>query len=200
MCVCVCLQGCVTPNQLWCLFELVLCVDWHFSTVCGVPFLTVHCIYPSQRSNNHLTYVTGCKERKESTSNWIPIQTSRIFVFGSETFPELTVHVTLWHLRWDYISLDHPACSVKTFQKTVHWAAKPSTSSRTLSQKNVPMLCPSRKNCTNIDFVNDFHIHTEVSSVERGNHLHFARHVFYQGVKTAWACAWYIPIVPLPCW
>lgn len=97
-------------------------------------------IHSSLRSNNHLTYITGCKERKESTSIWILIQASRIFVFGSKRFPDHTVHrphnkvltpiyyscyfVTYYH-RWDYISLDHPACSIETFQKTVQWAAKP---------------------------------------------------------------------------
>ena len=51
------------------------------------------------------------------------------------------------------------------------------------ARRMVPMLHRGRKNCNNnnMDFVNDFHIHTEVSSVERGNHLHFARYVCSQG-------------------
>lgn len=106
----------------------------------SVWYLFWPCIYSCLRSTNHLTYVTGRKEQKESASNWILIQTSRIFVFSSEKFPELTVHWShtkilapiyyscyfmTYYGRWEYISLDHPACSVETFQKTVHWAAKP---------------------------------------------------------------------------
>lgn len=30
-----------------------------------------------------------------------------------------------YYPRWDYIFLDHPACSIETFHKTVQWAAKP---------------------------------------------------------------------------
>lgn len=76
--------------------------------------------------------------------------------------PQTTQHVQKKHFR------------------TVQCAAKPfciqqNTVSR--ARKMVPMLYCSRKTCNNnnMDFVNDFHIHTEISSVERGNHLHFAR-------------------------
>ena len=45
------------------------------------------------------------------------------------------------------------------------------------------MLYHCRANCNNnnVGSVNDFHIHTEVSSAERGNHLHSARQVCSQG-------------------
>lgn len=45
------------------------------------------------------------------------------------------------------------------------------------ARRLIPMLHHSTKNCNNnkMKLVNDFHIHTEVSSVETGNHLHFAR-------------------------
>lgn len=67
---------------------------------------------------------------------------------------------------WVYISLDHPAGSIEAFQN-------PDSRARRL----IPMLHHSTKNCNNnkMKLVNDFHIHTEVSSVETGNHLHFAR-------------------------
>lgn len=136
-------------------------------------------------------------------------------LFGSEKFPELAVHWShtqvlapiyysyyfmTYYRRWDYISLDHPACSVETFQKTVQRAAKPFR----IQQNTEPEECShavSQQKELYQYVVNDFHIHTEVSSVEWGNHLHFARQVFYRAVRTAWACAcaWYIPIVPLNC-
>lgn len=50
-----------------------------------------------------------------------------------------------------------------------------------------------------MDFVNDFHIHTEVSSVERGNHLHFARRVSSQGGKRSGQHGVVFGIFPSPC-
>lgn len=116
------------------------------------------------------------------------IQASRIFVIGSKR-SQTTLFIDarnkvlipfyyscyfVIYVRWDCISHpDHPACSIEALQKTVQWAARPfciqqNTVSR--ARRMVPMLYHSRKNCNNnnMDFVNDFHIHTEVSSVEGG--------------------------------
>lgn len=67
----------------------------------------------------------------------------------------------------------------------------------------VPMPYHSRKDCNNnnMDFVNDFHIHTEVSSAERGNHLQFAKEVCSQGKEMDGVQRGVrFQIFPSPCW
>lgn len=51
------------------------------------------------------------------------------------------------------------------------------------SQNNGSHAASQKKNSNNnnMDFVNDFHIRTEVSSEEKGNHLDFARHSVLRG-------------------
>lgn len=138
-------------------------------------------------------------ERRHNPVSWVLIKTFRISVVASKYFQTALLGDArnkvlisfcyscyfVIYSRRDCISLDHPACSIEAFQMTVQWAARPfciqqHTVSR--ARRTVPMLHHSRKNCNNnnMDFVNDFHIHTEVSSVERGNHLHFARRVYSQ--------------------
>ena len=156
-----------------------------------------------------LTCISGQQLWKESTRGdiilwvWVLIQASRIFVVGSkcsQTTQLIDAHnkvlipfyyscyLLVIYCRWDYFALDHPACSIEAFQETVQCAARlfciqQNTVSR--ARRMVPMMYHSRKNCNNnnMDFLNDFHIHTEVSSVEWGKHLHSAREVYSQGER-----------------
>lgn len=85
------------------------------------------------------------------------------------------------------------------FQKTVQRAVRSVCQQNTVGRARgiVPMFYYSRKDCNNnnMDSVNDFHIHTEVSSVESGKHLHSARQVSSrEGRGAAWDCVWNIAL------
>lgn len=68
---------------------------------------------------------SGCKELLKSTSRWAPIQKPLLL----DSTPPPSIYYSCYFLtyypRWDCIFLDHPACSIETFHKTVQWAAKP---------------------------------------------------------------------------